>query len=123
MIRTLLFVLCSAAVSAQTLTNADLGNKFNRPPADVSVYASLKTREYHAPHVYPLRMPERPSTGALTPWEWPQPSNVVRLDGSPFFLPPVTYGGWRSSFFPITGIYGGRVPHSGSEGAHRKGRR
>ncbi len=115
----LLFLLALLVMNAsgQTLTNADLGKKFNRPPASLDVYVTLQARAFRLPHEYPMRMPELPSTDAQTPWEWPKPSNVVRLDGSSVFQPPFIYGGWYRSPFPVTGIYAGPAPHSGSEGS------
>jgi hypothetical protein len=45
----LLVLLIASPVAAQVITNADLGKRYNVPPAGPDVYAALKQREYHAP--------------------------------------------------------------------------
>ena len=107
----LAFAVCSA--HAQTLTNADLGKKLNRPPAGPEVYAMLKQHEYQAPpSCTRCDGPYFASTGATTPyagpWDWPAERPARRLDGTLVDSPPIVYG--AQQYFPY---YGGYALHSG----------
>jgi hypothetical protein len=89
-----LFALASHA-SAQTITNADLGKKFNTTPAGPAVYAALAPRAF-------MPAPSLPPAGASVsvgdgvphsgPWAFPAPSPERRLDGTLKSDPVQQYG-------------------------------
>lgn len=108
--------LFASNVSAQTLTNDDIGKqRHTAPPATAATYAALKQHEYIAP-LYSNRVPLIVRTSSadatLGPWSFPESRPDRRLDGTLLSDPPTVYGvPWFWPSFNVT--------RSGSERTRR----
>jgi hypothetical protein len=99
---------------AVTITNADLGKPlvWRAPPPSPATWAGLLSRQWVPPPENPPvwePAPPRWTNNPAGPWEWPEPTQARRLDGT-YLSDPVQ-------------VYGTTWPIYGPRHTHRAGRR